>query len=117
MILFEIPNEKGEIVEVGVLRIMEMIRKGEVFTAQLIDDPIPNRLLVFEEWYGTLDMLLNRFQTLYVENGNVPEYQNGHFVPLTIVYKANSEYLEDRIEMFNEEMHNQYVLLNSSGLH
>ncbi len=111
MILFEIPNEKGEIVEVGVLRIMEMIRKGEVFTAQLIDK------FLFEEWYGTLDMLLNRFQTLYVENGNVPEYQNGHFVPLTIVYKANSEYLEDRIEMFNEEMHNQYVLLNSSGLH
>ena len=115
MILFEILNERGEIVEVDVFRIMEMIENGQIWHE--VNPKARVYSVRYEEWYGTLPMFLNRFQSLYVENKSRVLTHSEHFVPLTIVYKPNSDHIEDRIDEFNEEMHNRYVVLNASGLH
>ena len=115
MILFEIPNEKGEIVQADVFRIMQMIENGQIWHE--VNPKARVYSVRYEEWYGTLTMFLNRFQSLYVEDSRLPLTHNAHFVPITMVYKPSSEVIQDRIEEFNEEMHNRYVVLNASGLH
>ena len=110
MILFEILNERGEIVKIDILQIMEMIRHGQVY--QKIENGRGSD--EFVEWFGTLPMFLNRFQSLYVENKSRPLTHSEHFVPVTIVYITNRN-IEDSIDDFNGEMHNMWLVLNSTG--